>query len=125
MPLSFKQFSSLTQLTESSNPVHVLLTLQQVIDVGKITNTAQVIIMAQCAEALRHNEAPFFLNVNEFPAFSKGNIDAIKNLPPNDQVELAKLLISKISIPFEIRAGCADPTSSSTAWVNSVLQPQK
>lgn len=122
MTLTFKQF---TLLAEASNPIHVTMTLQQVIDAGKITNSVQAVIIAQVIENLKHEPDPIVRNINEYPAFSSSNINALKNLPPEDQVELARSLLNQINREFDIRSGSPDPTSSSPAWINSVLQPQK
>lgn len=120
MSLSFKEFST---LTESHAAPHITMTLQQVIDAGKVTNTVQVVIMAQLIAALKDSpdNVAVVKNVSEYPI---SNIDSIKNLPAADQVELAKQLLLQISPGFHIGPCETDPTASSSAWINNVLRHQ-
>ena len=121
MSLSFKQFSS---LTESHAAPHITMTLQQVIDAGKVTNTVQVVIMAQLIAALKDSPDNIAVvrNASEYPL---GSIESIKNLPASDQVELAKNLLLQINPGYHIGSCESDPSTSSSAWINNVLQHQK
>lgn len=119
MSFSFKQFNS---IFENSAAPHIVMTLQQVISAGKVTNTVQSVIMSQLLGALSHNNVAAVRNLNEYSASSSSDI---KQLPPIEQVNLATELLSIIQTGYQISASCSDPTSSDAAWVNRVLQHQK
>lgn len=117
--LTFKQFA---QLNEHQFGPHIMQTLQQVIDSGKITNTVQSVIMSQIIGALHDGDISAVRDLNAFPATSSSQL---KLLPAEDQVHLAQQLLNTLSTGYHIRSGCADPTSTINAWINSALQHQK
>ena len=120
MSLTFKSFSQLFE--HHANP-NVTMTLQQVIDAGKITNTVQVVIMSQLIASLKNSDD--ISSVRNYMEFPVSNTDSIRNLPASDQVELAKNLLLQISPGYHIGACETDPCTSTNAWVNRALQHQK
>lgn len=119
MQFSFKQFNS---LFEHSAAPHIIMTLQQVISSGKITNTVQSVIMSQLLNGLKHNDTSVVRNISEFSAASSSDL---KLLHADVQVSVAQELLTIIQSGYYISTSCADPSTSSANWVNRVLQHQK
>lgn len=130
-------------LAESSTPIHISMILNEVIKAGKITNTAQTVVLAQLVELFKF--APYnnqtSLPVMEIPAEyssaikprymyenqpKKQLLDELKALTPEDQVKLAYWCASQLAIvqTNEELAKWVNPEMGLAAWIQHVNHAQ-
>lgn len=128
-------------LLESSTPIHLTMMLNEVIKAGKITNTAQVVILGQLVELFKcaaYNgqqvqavEVPRFTSAIK-PRYmyeqqpSKKVYDDIRALIAEDQVKLAYWCATQLALAEadEQLAKWVNPQMGLSAWIQYVSQAQ-
>jgi hypothetical protein len=128
-------------LAESTTPIHITMMLNEVIKAGKITNTAQVVILGQLVELFKY--APYNGQQGqaiEIPKFtsaikprymyeqqpSKKVYDDIRALVAEDQVKLAYWCATQLALAEadEQLAKWVNPQMGLSAWIQYVSQAQ-
>jgi len=114
-------------LNEGVIPVHITMTLEQVVRDGKITNSVQTYIMAAMIEMFKNGGPtrwPRDLNAYEM-ATSADLIEAVKNFAAADQVGISVWLINELQRPvaFETQPYC-NPQANVVEWMRYVLKKQ-
>lgn len=113
-------------LREGRADPNVMLSLQNVIRVGKVTNTFERIVMARLLEFFKNgsfyrggtNENNFF---DPFTSTSKELLDTIKNLEPKDAVALATKLLELCMVKDrDMLASYCNATQENIAWIKYV-----
>lgn len=134
---------STEMLAESSTPIHIVMILNEVIRAGKITNTAQTIVITQLVELFKcapyNTQAgmPVIEIPKEFssaikPRYMYENqpkkqlLDEVKALEPADQVKLAYWCATQLATvqTEEEAAKWVNPQMGLSAWVQFVNQAQ-
>jgi hypothetical protein len=82
------RLDEIKQINESSTPVHLTMTLDQVIRDGKVSNTAQWLVMAQVVQMFKYGNRPRYMYEN--PISEKEFMDQLKGLSPEEQVKCSK-----------------------------------
>ncbi len=114
-------------LNEGVIPVHLTMTLEQVIKSGRITNPVQTFTIAELTSMFRDG-GPYRWSRDLNPYGSESSsevIEAVKGLSDSDVVELATWLLEQLHTPatFESNPHCS--TSMDTvSWVKWVLKRQ-
>ena len=89
-------------IIESQGPVPAKLTLDEIIDAGKVTNPYQIFVLSWLSEFFKNGVKPGMMVVGDPTTFgdatSTANIEALKALPAKDQVALAQYLKNCIDI---------------------------
>lgn len=114
-------------LNEGVIPVHLTMTLSQVIEAGKITNSVQKFTIAELASMFR-NGGPYRWSRDLNPYGSESSSDTIKaveSLSDADAVELSSWLLEQLHAPevFESNPYC-NAALSTVEWVKWVLKRQ-
>lgn len=118
--------SSIVDLTEGVIPIHITMTLEQVVNAGQITNSVQTFIMSNLANMFKDG-GPYrwARELNSYGAEATTEIvEAIRSLSGDQQKELAEWFLIALQTPaeFESRPDCGMMTS--VDWVQSVLKHQ-
>ena len=115
-------------LSEGVIPVHLTMTLEQIISAGKITNNVQYFIVAGLINMFKDGGPHRWpRELNSYPmATSSDVIDAVKALTPDELVEMAHWLLESLKKPASFESDpCACPTSMDTqGWIQWVLSKQ-
>lgn len=116
------KLKELKTITESNIPIHMSMTLQQVIDDGKITNNVQNYIIANLVNIYKHGGQTSLLgDLFSYSGFAgSALIDEIKSLSDAKVVDLAKILL------FCLKERDV-PTASNCSliqWINYVKHKQ-
>lgn len=114
-------------LNEGVIPVHLTMTLEQVVKAGKITNPVQTFIIAELSSMFRDG-GPYrwSRDLNPYGAESSSEvIEAVKGLSDTDAVELATWLLEQLHTPatFESNPYCSN-SMDTVSWVKWVLKRQ-
>jgi hypothetical protein len=114
-------------LTEGVIPVHLAMTLDQVIDSGKITNSIQTFTIAGLIAMFRDGGPtrwPRDLNAYSMIASSE-TIDAVKGLSDSEAVEMAEWLKQQLVKPVEFETDPhSAPQTDVVKWMRYVLKKQ-
>jgi hypothetical protein len=115
-------------LAEGVIPVHVLMTLEQVISAGQITNSVQNFIMAGLISMFKDGGPtrwPRDLNAYAM-ATSSDLVEAVRGMSATETVDMAKWLLEKLAIPatFESNPFCNNAMQTNE-WVKWVLSKQE
>lgn len=114
-------------LTEGVIPVHLAMTLDQVIAAGKITNNVQEFTIAGLISMFRDGGPtrwPRDLNAYSMIAGSDV-IDAVKGLSDNEAVEMTEWLKQQLIKPVEFETNPqAAPQVDIVKWMRYVLKKQ-
>lgn len=114
-------------LTEGVIPVHLTMTLEQVISAGKVTNNVQYFVMAGLIGLLKDgNLARWPRDLNAYPMnTSSAVIDAVKNLTPAESVEMATWLLETLKQTEALESSMySNHSMNPTDWVKWVLRRQ-
>lgn len=114
-------------ILEMQGPVSVLLILNEIVTAGRATNHVHILALARMSEffksglksAALHLEDPINF---ESKATSSELIQAIKDLSPDEQVQLASYLIDCVNAGESL---LANKSSDFEAWIRFVLQHQR
>lgn len=116
-------------LTEGVIPVHITMTLEQVISSGKVTNNVQHFIMAGLVSMFK-NGGPFRWprDLNDYSMTTSSEmIEAVKQLTPDESVEMASWLLTELCKPATFEANpypCCNPLMGTAEWMRWVLKKQ-
>jgi len=127
-------------ISESSTPIHMTMLLDEVRQAGKITNTAQTVLIAQLVQLLKFSPVdpkndilqfqqahsamkPRYVYENPTP---KELIDDIKALSGEDQVKLAEWLLQQLAMieASEDMEIYYNPQMELTKWIHLVTKSQ-
>jgi hypothetical protein len=115
------------RLSEGVVPIHLTLTLKQVIDAGKVTNNVQHFVIANLISHFKDG-APmrWERDLNHYSMNANSAIvDAVKNLTPDESVEMATWLLDTLnqieSVESQTYAGANMNTDE---WMRFVLRRQ-
>ena len=114
-------------LAEGVIPVHVQMTLEQVITAGKITNNVQNFIMAGLISMFKDGgPSRWPRDINSY-AMATGSdlVEAVKGLSATESVEIAQWLLQQLARPasFESNPYC-NSAMQTNEWVRWVLKRQ-
>src|SRR5271167_1452884 len=117
-------------LAEGVIPVHLTMTLEQVIRDGKVTNNVAYFVIGALVEMFKNGGMntrwPRDLNAYNMTTNSE-IIDSIRSLTPMEHVGMATWLLSELQRPvnFETNPYCVRTSPQDpTAWMRWVLQRQ-
>ncbi len=116
-------------LSEAVIPIHIVMTMEQILRDGKITNNVQYYIMGALIEMFKNGGPtrwPRDLNPYSMTT-SYELIESIRGLSPKDQVDAAAWLLNELHRPVDFetnpRAYC-NPQMGTEEWLRFVLQRQ-
>lgn len=115
-------------LKEGVIPVHITMTLEQVIREGKITNNVQTFIMAGLVDMFKGG-GPYRWprDFNLYGASTWGTssdmIEAVRALQPSEQSQIAQWLLERIVniAGYESDPFCHNPQMDVASWMKMVL----
>lgn len=115
-------------LAEGVIPVHISMTLEQVIAAGKVTNSVQNFIMAGLIAMFKDGGPTRWpRDINSY-AMATGSdlVEAVKGMSANESVEMAKWLLEQLARPasFESNPYC-NSAMQMNDWVKMVLRRQE
>jgi hypothetical protein len=114
-------------LSEGVIPVHIAITLDQIINAGKVTNSVQYFILAGLISMFKDGGPtrwPRDLNSYSMSTSSE-QIDAIKTISDNEAVELAKWLGQELMNPVNFETNpYANSSQDVVEWIRFVLKKQ-
>lgn len=115
------------RITEGVIPVHIAMTLDQIIRDGEITNNVQYFILAGLISMFKDGgpkQWPREINPTSM-GVSAEQIDAVKSLTGPEAVELAKWVGNELQKPatYELRS-CCDGPEDTLEWVRYVISKQ-
>ena len=115
-------------LCEGVIPVHLTMTLEQVINAGKVTNSVQHFIMAGLISMFKEG-GPYRWprDLNSY-AMATGSeiIEAVKTLNDGEAVEMAHWLLGALQTPASFESNpwvCPHPVDT-VGWMRWVLKKQ-
>lgn len=115
------------KLNEGLIPIHLVMTLKQVVDDGKVTNNVQHFIMANLISHFKDGAAsswPRDLNSYSMNA-NAAVVDAVKNLTTEESVEMATWLLDTLNNIEAMEAQqYTAPSVSPEQWMRFVLRRQ-
>lgn len=117
-------------LSEGVIPVHLTMTLEQVITSGKVTNPVQHFVMAGLVSMFKDGgPARWPRDLNSYSmATGSDMIEAIKGLSDIESVEMAKWLYEQLRAPATFESNpyaCSNPLMNTVDWMQWVLHKQK
>jgi hypothetical protein len=114
-------------LSEGVIPVHLSMTLDQIIDAGKITNSIQTFTLGGLLSMFKDGGPlrwPRDLNTYAMTT-SSDVIDAVKNLSDSEAVEMAEWLKQQLVKPVEFETDPQmSPQTDIVKWMRYVLKKQ-
>lgn len=115
-------------LLEGVIPVHLTMTLEQVITAGRVTNNVQHFIMAGLINMFK--EGGPYRWPRDLMTYSMATgseiIEAVKTLSDSEAVEMAKWLLNELQTPASFESNpwvCPSPTDA-VGWMRWVLKKQ-
>ena len=125
-----KQVQGEVDLLEGVIPVHLTMTLEQVVRSGKITNDVQTFIMANLMSLFREGTTYRWpREINPYPMNANADmINVVRGLPPTEAVNLASWLLEALKVPASYEsnpfAHVCNPQLSPVEWLEWVLKRQ-
>jgi hypothetical protein len=116
-------------LSEGVIPVHLTMTLEQVISAGRVTNNVQHFIMAGLTNMFKDGgPARWPRDLNSYPMCSSCEIlESIRALSPEESVDLARWLVEMLQNPATFESNpyaCSQPSMGTAEWVRWVTRKQ-
>ena len=113
-------------LSEGVIPVHLTMTLEQVITAGKVTNNVQHFIMAGLIGMFKDGApARWPRDLNTYPMDTSSEvIEAVKAMTPAESVEMAKWLLTSLQGPACFESNPYAQSGGTLGWIRNVLQRQ-
>lgn len=115
-------------LSEGVIPVHLTMTLEQVISAGRVTNNVQHFIMAGLINMFK--EGGPYRWPRDLMTYSMATgseiIEAVKTLSDSEAVEMAQWLLNELQTPASFESNpwvCPSPTDT-VGWMKWVLKKQ-
>ena len=117
-------------LTEGVIPVHITMTLEQIITAGKVTNSVQNFVMAGLVSMFKDGgPARWPRDLNAYSmATSSDLIEAVKTLSDTEAVGVATWLYNQLQAPATFESNpysCANPQMQPVEWMRWVLHKQR
>ena len=115
-------------LSEGVIPVHITMTLEQVVRDGGVSNNVQYFIMAALIEMFKNGGPtrwPRDLNSYEMVTSSEV-IEAVKGFQPSEAVGVSMWLLNELQRPvnFETNPYACNPQMNVVEWMRWVLHRQ-
>lgn len=115
-------------LEEGVIPPHITMTLQQIIDAGKFTNSVQIYILGSMLELFKSGEVnrwPREMN-NYSMTVSSDFIDEIKALPDADVVLFTEWVLIQLAqaANYEAYKQCPQPEMTTAEYITHVTKKQ-
>ena len=112
---------------EGQGPVPAMLTLDEIIRDGKVTNPYQTFVLGQLSEFFKNGLKSAALQLEnpidfESRATHTEVVNSLKALSPENQVQLAQYLKDCISAG---ESALKEPKSTVVDWIRYVLQKQR
>lgn len=116
-------------LAEGVIPVHLLMTLEAVINAGKVTNNVQHFVMAGLLAMFKEGgPVRWPRDLNAYPMGTGTDVlEAVKSLSPQESVDMAQLLLLSLQAPATFESNpyaCRDPRMGTVEWMRWVLKKQ-
>lgn len=114
-------------LNEGVIPVHLIMTLEQVISAGKVTNSVQHFVMAGLLGMFKDGSMTRWpRDLNSYPmATSSDVLESVKGLPDADKVRLATWLFNALQAPAAFESNSySNPQMTTVDWMRYVLRKQ-
>jgi hypothetical protein len=117
-------------LLEGVIPVHLTMTLEQVVRAGKITNNVQTFIMADLMSLFREGTSyRWSRDINSYPMNASADmINLVRDLPNEEVTALASWLLEALQVPASYEsnpfAQMCNPQLSPVEWMKWVLKRQ-
>ena len=116
-------------LAEGVIPIHLTMTLEQVISAGRVTNNVQHFIMAGLIGMFKDGGPHRWpRDLNSYPMATGSDVlEAVKAFSPEESVEIATWLLSSLQNPATYETNpyaCGSTQMSITDWVKWVLKRQ-
>ena len=117
-------------LLEGVIPVHLTMTLEQVVRAGKITNNVQTFTMANLMSLFREGTTyRWSRDINPYPSNATSDmINLVRGLPNEEVVSLASWLLEALQVPASYEsnpfAQMCNPQLSPVEWMKWVLKRQ-
>lgn len=116
-------------LSEGVIPVHITMTLEQVISAGKVTNSVQHFIMAGLVSMFKNGgPSRWPRDLNSYAmATSSDLIEAVKSLSDTEAVGMATWMINELQNPATFESNpyaCSNPHMQTVEWIKWVLKRQ-
>lgn len=131
--MKLNEIKTISKGTESVQegviPVHIPMTLNQIISAGKVTNSVQYFILAGLIHMFKDGQLtrwPRDLNAYAMST-SADLIDEVKSLSDSESVDLAKWLLAELHNPANFESNpyaCSHPQMNTVEWVKWVLKKQ-
>ena len=115
------------QVTEGIIPVHISMTLQQIIDAGKVTNSVQTFILAELSNMFKQGGPHRWpRDLKPYGAETPSvMIDAIRGLSDSEAVDLAQWFLVKLEEVSNFETNpYTKPEMDTQQWVRWVLSRQ-
>ena len=115
-------------LAEGVIPVHLSMTLEQVVSAGKVTNNVQHFIMAGLISMFKDGgPSRWPRDLNAYPMGTGSDVlEAVRSLTPEESVEMAKWLLESLKNPASFESNpyvCPNPLDT-VGWMRWVLRRQ-
>jgi len=115
-------------LSEGVIPAHIEMTLQQVVNDGKVTNSVQTYIIAGLVCMFKDGgPAQWPRDLNSYSMITNSDIiDAVKGFSDTESVDISTWLLQKLAIQASFES-CpyAKPALGPQEWVRWVLSKQE
>lgn len=116
-------------LMEGVIPVHLTMTLEQVVRAGKISNNVQTFIMADLVSLFKNGGPTRWpRDLNSYPMNTESDlIEAIRSLENEEATELASWLLAELQRPATFESNpfpCHNPSMDTVEWIKWVLKRQ-
>lgn len=116
-------------LSEGVIPVHLTMTLEQVVAAGRVTNVVQHMILAGLTSMFKDGgPAQWPRDLNSYSMCTSSDmLEAVKLLTPAESVDLASWLIEMLNKPATFESNpyaCSQPEMSTAEWVRWVTRRQ-
>jgi hypothetical protein len=123
-----RELGEMEMLKEGVIPPHVSMTLDQVVNAGKITNPVQTFLLANLIGMFKDGGLDRWPRELTSHYQSRSDvIEAVRSLKDNEIVDLAKWMIAALQVPenFEARPSpFHSPQANAASWVQWVTRKQ-
>lgn len=113
-------------LSEGVIPVHLTMTLEQVVSAGKVTNNVQHFVIAGLLGMFKDGDPlKWPRDLNSYPMCTGSEtLEAVKSLSPEESVELASWLLEALKNPASYESSSCHDCKSMTEWIKWVKKKQ-
>lgn len=117
---------STVDLKEGVIPWHITMTLEQIVNSGKITNSVQTFVVAGLIEMFKNggpHRWPREANLYEYPTMSTNSdmISTVRGLTAEEQKDIAQWLILELKNPAAFENNpCQNTNMGVSEWIQRV-----